>query len=159
MLMGTLSVEWRAVMKSIRFFGLSWGRACGGSTGTTFNIMWNIFTMILWNPLGLSHSSTFSASFRCIIWVINCLPLRIRVICMTNLIGESDIAISLKIRSASQLSMAYQHPFRIKWRTNIWTIVHCPTKNGVAFCPYYRLKTTGIGTLTKSKNFLAWRLW
>ena len=39
MLMGTLSVERSAVTTSRRSDGLSWGKACGISTGTPSKIM------------------------------------------------------------------------------------------------------------------------
>ena len=79
------------------------------------------------------------------------LSLQRRATCTTKPTGESAILISLKITSASQKSMAYQHPWSLKWTAKIQTIILYPTKNVVTPCPPSRLKTKGRGPLTKSK--------
>ena len=148
-MMVTLSLDWNAAMALRWVFDLNWRIACVRITGTPFNIMWNIFTIPLWNPLVFSYSSTTSASVRCIIWISTCISLQRRVTCITNTTGESKIAISLNMGLALQLSTAYQHPCREKLGEKMWYIVPWTTKNGVTSCPNWRINTIVIGTLPK----------
>ena len=61
--------------------------------------------------------------------------------------------------SASQQRTVYQHPCSMKLRTKMHTIVTCPTNNGVMSCPHWRLKTSGRGTLPKSKYLPSRSMW